>query len=97
MGFFKVAFVVMNLGQNSMLTQLIQTPKSRSQNSSDEHNCIKNDVAFEIVVNQANASKTSNGEIAINFELKRAMALFLFVDLSIRIGKRTIISLSMRF
>lgn len=49
------------------------------------------------MVNQAKASKTSNGETAINFELKRATALFLFVDLSIRIGKSTIISMFMGF
>lgn len=49
------------------------------------------------MVNQANASKTSNGETAINFELERAMALFLFVDLSIRTGKSTIISVFVGF
>lgn len=34
------------------------------------------------MVNLANASKTSNGENAINFELEKAMELFFFVDLS---------------
>lgn len=49
------------------------------------------------MVNQANASKTCTGETEVNFEIKKAMVLFLFVDLSIRAGKSTIISMFMGF
>lgn len=39
------------------------------------------------MVNQANTSKTCNGETATNSELKNAVALFLLVDLYSRTAK----------
>lgn len=49
------------------------------------------------MVNQANASKTCNGETAMNFDLESAVAPFLLVDLFSRTAKSKIINMCMGF